>query len=72
MGIPTPTSKVPPSVTCPERVTFKTVDSYIGKLRAIFKETGRCGEWNSMLGLGNPAASPEVQKYLKASREEQL
>ena len=52
---------------CPKRLAFKTVDSYIGKLRAIFKETGRCGEWNSMLGLGNPAASPEVQKYLKAS-----
>jgi len=44
----------------------------IRKLRAIFKETGRCGEWNSMLGLSNPAASPEVQKYLKASTEEQL
>ena len=57
---------------CPKRLAFKTVDSYIGKLRAIFKETGRCGEWNSMLGLGNPAASPEVQKYLKASTEEQL
>ena len=25
-----------------------------------------------MLGLGNPAASPEVQKYPKASTEEQL
>ena len=32
----------------------------------------RCGEWNSILGLGNPAASLEVQKYLKASTEEQL
>ena len=57
---------------CPKRLAFKTVDSYIGKLRAIFKETERCGEWNSMLGSGNPAASPEVQKYLKASTEEQL
>ena len=57
---------------CPKRLAFKTVDSYIEKLRAIFKETERCGEWNSMLGLGNPAASPEVQKYLKASTEEQL
>ena len=57
---------------CPKRLAFKTVDSYIGKLRAIFKETGRGGKWNSMLGLGNPAASPEVQKYLKASTEEQL
>ena len=25
-----------------------------------------------MLGLGNPAASPDVQKYLQASTEEQL
>ena len=57
---------------CPKRLAFKTVDSYIGKLRAIFKETGRCGEWNSMLGLSNPAALPEVQKYLKATTEEQL
>ena len=57
---------------CPKRLAFKTVDSYIGKLRAIFKETGRCGEWNSMLGSGNPAASPEVQKYQKASTEEPL
>ena len=47
---------------CPKRLVFKTVDTYTGKLRAIFKETGRCGEWNSMLGLDNPAASPEVQK----------
>ena len=57
---------------CPKRLAFKTVDSHIGKLRAIFKETGRCGEWNSMLGSGNPAASPEVQKYQKASTEEPL
>ena len=47
---------------CPERLAFKTIDSYIGKLRVIFKEIGRCGEWNSMLGLGNHAASLEVQK----------
>ena len=57
---------------CPKRLAFKTIESYIGKLRAIFKETGRCGEWNSLPGLGNPAASLQVQKYLKASTEEQL
>ena len=45
---------------CPKLLAFKTVDSYIGKLRAIFKETKRCGEWSSMLGLGDPATSPEV------------
>ncbi|CAH3174663.1 unnamed protein product [Porites lobata] len=57
---------------CPKRLAFKTVDSYIGKLRAIFNETGRSGEWNSMLGFGNPAASSPVQGYLKALSEEQL
>ena len=48
------------------------MDSYIGKLRAIFNEAGRSGEWNSMLGFGNPAASSPVQGYLKAVSEEQL
>ncbi|CAH3117867.1 unnamed protein product [Porites lobata] len=57
---------------CPKRLAFKTVDSYIGKLHAIFNEAGRSGEWNSMLGFGNPAASSPVQGYLKAVSEEQL
>ena len=57
---------------CPKRLAFKTVDSYIGKLRAIFNEAGRSGQWNSMLGFGNPAASSPVQGYLKAVSEEQL
>ena len=48
------------------------VDSYIGKLRAIFKEAGREGDWNTALGLGNPAASAEVKAYLKAFTSEQL
>ena len=26
---------------CPKRLAFKTIDSYIGKLQAIFKEAGR-------------------------------
>lgn len=57
---------------CPRRLSFKTIDSYIGKLRSIFAELGRCGEWNNILGLGNPANSRAVQQYLKASTEEQL
>lgn len=48
------------------------IDSYIGKLRSMFKEIGRAGDWNSMLGLVNPAASPEVHAYLKACTEEHL
>ena len=57
---------------CPNRLAFKTVDSYVGKLRAIFNEAGRSGDWNSMLGFGNPTASSPVQSYLKAVSEEQL
>ena len=69
-----PDSKLQSAAKCksPKRLAFKTIDSYIGKLRAIFKETGRFGKWNSLLSLGNPAASFEVQKCLKASTEEQL
>ena len=29
---------------CPKRLAFKTIDTYIGKLRAMFKEAGRCGD----------------------------
>ena len=37
------------------RLSYKTVDSYIGKLRSIFHAIGRDGEWDKRLGLGNPA-----------------
>ena len=60
------------SCGCPVRLSYATVDSYSGKLRAIFKEAGREGDWNSALGLGNPAASAEVKAYLKAFTSEQL
>lgn len=60
------------SCGCPVRLSYATVDSYIGKLRAIFKEAGREGDWNTALGLGNPAASAEVKAYLKAFTSEQL
>ena len=57
---------------CPKRLAFKTVDSYTGKFRAVFNEAGRSGDWNGLLGFGNPAASTAVQNYLKAISEEQL
>jgi hypothetical protein len=60
------------SRTCPVRLSYKSVDSFIGKLRAIFKSAGRDGNWDVALGLGNPAASLEVQRYLKAFTSEQL
>ena len=57
---------------CPLRLAFKTVDSYIGKLRAIFHAIGRDGEWDKRLGLGNPAADKSVKDYLRSITAEQL
>ena len=56
---------------CPNRLAFETMDSYIGKLRAIFNEASVSGDRNSLLGFGNPTASSSVQSYLKAVSEEQ-
>ena len=62
---------------CPLRlsyktVSYKTVDSYIGKLRAIFHSLGRDGEWDRRLGLGNLAADKSVKDYLRLVTAEQL
>lgn len=57
---------------CPKRLAFGTVDSMIGKLRAIFTEHGRGSEWISVLNMGNPAADWSVKRYLSDMREEQL
>ena len=57
---------------CPLRLAYTTVDSYIGKLRAIFQSVGRDGEWDKRLSLGNPAAAPLVKLYLKVVTAEQL
>ena len=50
---------------CPRRLAYSTVDSYIGKLRSIFAEASRQGDWNRTLLLGNPAADDLVKIYLK-------
>ena len=57
---------------CPLRLSYKTVDSYIGKLRAIFHAIGRDGEWDRRLGLGNPAADKSAKDYLRLVTAEQL
>ena len=56
---------------CPKRLAFGTVDSLIGKLRAIFVEHGRGSEWYSLLN-GNTAARRSVKAYLADVREDQL
>ena len=49
----------------PLRLSYKIVDSYIGKLRAIFHAIGRDREWGRRLGLGNPAEDKSVKDYLR-------
>ena len=51
---------------CPIRLSYKTVDSYIGKLRAILHSIGRDGEWDKRLGLGNPASDKSVKDFFEA------
>ena len=58
------------SCNCPTRLAFGTVDSLIAKLRTIFKESGRVGEWD--IGSGNPASGQSLHNYVKTVRAEQL
>ena len=57
---------------CPKRLAFGTVDSLIGKVRAIFVEHGRGSEWHSLLGVGNPTTCRWLKAYLADVWEEQL
>ena len=58
---------------CPRRLAFKTVDSYIGQLRAIFRDhLEASGTTLSDTLTPNPAAHASVKRYLQAVTEEQL
>ena len=48
------------------------MDSYIGKLRAIFHANGTDGKWDKRLGLGNPASDKLVKADLRLLSAEQL
>ena len=52
------------SCTCPKRLAAGSVDSLIGRLRAVFNNLGR-------LNNSNPVAHPLVKDYLKFVRQEQ-
>ena len=56
---------------CPSTLAAGTVDNIIGKLRSLFVDLGRGGEWSDILGVGNPASHPSIKRYLIALREEQ-
>lgn len=47
----------------PMRLSFKTIVSYVGKLRGIFSALGRDDEWDARLRLGNPAVDKRVRDY---------
>lgn len=59
------------SCDCPVTMAAKSVDSLIGKIRAIFRDLGRNGEWNPMLNIGNPAGAPLLKKHLQCVITEQ-
>ena len=56
---------------CPFTLAAGTVANLVGKLRSLFVESGRGGEWNDLLGIGNPASHHSVKQYLVLIREEQ-
>lgn len=56
---------------CPTTLAAKSVDSLVGKLRAIFRDLGREGDWNPMLLTGNPAASLAMKRHLQSVTLEQ-
>ena len=60
-----------PQCSCPLTTAAGSVDSLIGRLRAIFRDRGRGTEWVDSLGIGNPAASPLIKGHLKAVKLEQ-
>jgi len=57
---------------CPVRLSYKTVDSYIEKLRAICHAFGRTGEWDQRLDMSNPATDKALKDYLRVVTIEQL
>ena len=57
--------------SCPKSLASKTVDSLIGKLRAIFRDIGREREWNPTLFTGNTAASYILKRHLQSVNIEQ-
>ena len=71
MSCPQASQTRSPSCSCPLRLAAGTIDSLLGKLRAIFAEAGLGGEWDDRLGNGNPVSHPSIKNYLKLIKEEQ-
>lgn len=57
--------------SCPKTLAAKSVDSLIGKMRAIFRDLGRTGDWNPISLTGNPASSLLMKRHLRSVTVEQ-
>jgi len=58
------------SHSCPSRLTSGTVDSLLGKLRAIFAEARLSRKWGDSLGFGNPVSHSSIKSYLKLIKDD--
>ena len=56
---------------CKKTLAAKSVDTILGKIRAILRDIGRSEEWNPVLLTGNPASSPVLKKHIQAITLEQ-
>lgn len=56
---------------CPCRLSWSTVQSYIGQMKTIFESEGRGKFGDEELQTGNPASSKILQLYLTAVKLEQ-
>ena len=56
---------------CKVTMSHKSVDSLVGKLRAIFRDMGRTGEWSDITRQGNPMTCRIFQKHIAAMKQEQ-
>lgn len=65
------TSRQQRACGCPRRLAFKTVDSYIGQIRAILRDQIQATNASDAIAP-NPAAHSSVKRYLKGVTEEQL
>ncbi|CAC5398848.1 unnamed protein product [Mytilus coruscus] len=61
----------PKNCSYPKILTVKSVDSLLGKIRAIFRDIGKAGEWNPKLYSGNPASSHILKQHIQAVSLEQ-
>lgn len=71
MGCPFRGSQQKSDCGCPIYMAAGTMDSLIGKIRAIFRDLGKGSDWNGVDGTGNPAAAPLIKLHLKTIRREQ-